>query len=1026
MQLNHGRHGAALNLSAASLACLSFLALGCSDAADSPGSTGGGGDDVTFGFDTAAETSGECSGGCDDSDACTDDLCANGACTHVNNKAPCDDGDACTGGDQCDAGACKPGGQDLCAETVSTDAVDGGATEGPDLKPGDLLINEVMYNPYGAGDVADTDGEWFEIRNMTAADIDLTGVTIRDELQDKYNILGGKTTIPANGFFVLGRGDDPAKNGGVTVDHVYGAAISLGNDTDALFIVSNSVVVDKVIWNTQAGWPKVNGAAMSLSPGAANDAANDTPEAWCAAETVMASGDKGTPGKANDACLAADKDKDGWADDIDNCPGVPNPTQYDGNNNGVGDDCEGGPPNCSDATLDADEECDDGNKNSGDGCTKYCQIETAVAAGAVIISEFLPNPATVVDDLGEWIEVYNTTDAAITLNGARLTIGTTNPFVEFIDSPDKVVVPAKGYALFATNGDAATNGGLPVATWLYAKLKLSSKNAVLGLWYGETQIDAVAYGPGWPLFWGKSMALDPEAHDATLNDDAANWCKGQSVYGDGDYGSPGGANPSCEGVDQDDDKDGIPDSTDVCPDKYNPKQEDGDTDKVGDACDNCVAIANTDQKDSNDDGTGDACETPGCGNGVVDDGEQCDDGNKAPGDGCSASCQTELGIAAGGLVITELMANPDAVLDGVGEWLEVYNASGAPVDLAGITVTDGTHTDVIDNDGKPLPLAVGAYAIFAANADPAVNGGLQPDWAWQTLALSNGGATVTMSFLGVTIDAVPYDSGNGGWPGVPKGGSLQLSSDHIDATDNDNGVHWCASTEPYGSGDIKDAGTPGKANAVCTPKPVCGNSKIEVGEECDDGNKDNGDGCSSDCKKEIVAPTLAAGDLIFTEIMANGLGGSSDNGEWIEIKNTTGADIDLTGVVLKYKAVEHVINGGETPVVIKGNSWFVFGRNADVAANGDTPVDYVVKSYQMANTGGSLALVAGGVTVDEVTYAKSAPWPAINQGTSQQLSSDKANATDNDSGASWCVSPAEYGSKGLKGTPGAANAVCGG
>src|SRR6185295_15808003 len=34
--------------------------------------------------------------------------------------------------------------------------------------------------------------------------------------------------------------------------------------------------------------------------------------------------------------------------------------------------------------------------------------------------------------------------------------------------------------------------------------------------------------------------------------------------------------------------------------------------------------------------------TPCCGNGIVEEGEQCDDGNTASGDGCSSTCQTEL------------------------------------------------------------------------------------------------------------------------------------------------------------------------------------------------------------------------------------------------------------------------------------------------------------------------------------------------------------------------------------------------
>jgi TonB family protein len=33
---------------------------------------------------------------------------------------------------------------------------------------------------------------------------------------------------------------------------------------------------------------------------------------------------------------------------------------------------------------------------------------------------------------------------------------------------------------------------------------------------------------------------------------------------------------------------------------------------------------------------------------------------------------------------------------------------------------------------------------------------------------------------------------------------------------------------------------------------VCGNVRVEPGEECDDGNTRNGDGCSSTCKKEVA------------------------------------------------------------------------------------------------------------------------------------------------------------------------------
>ena len=35
------------------------------------------------------------------------------------------------------------------------------------------------------------------------------------------------------------------------------------------------------------------------------------------------------------------------------------------------------------------------------------------------------------------------------------------------------------------------------------------------------------------------------------------------------------------------------------------------------------------------------------------------------------------------------------------------------------------------------------------------------------------------------------------------------------------------------------------------PPPVCGNSRLEAGEQCDDGNMTDGDGCSAICEAEI-------------------------------------------------------------------------------------------------------------------------------------------------------------------------------
>ena len=72
----------------------------------------------------------------------------------------------------------------------------------------------------------------------------------------------------------------------------------------------------------------------------------------------------------------------------------------------------------------------------------------------------------------------------------------------------------------------------------------------------------------------------------------------------------------------DNDKDGVTNNVDNCPDKYNPGQLDTDTDGRGNVCDNdddgdgindgpdnCPLVSNPIQTDSNGNGRGDACDS---------------------------------------------------------------------------------------------------------------------------------------------------------------------------------------------------------------------------------------------------------------------------------------------------------------------------------------------------------------------------------------------------------------------------------
>lgn len=235
------------------------------------------------------------------------------------------------------------------------------------------------------------------------------------------------------------------------------------------------------------------------------------------------------------------------------------------------------------------------------------------------------------------------------------------------------------------------------------------------------------------------------------------------------------------------------------------------------------------------------------GDGYTEDEGDCDDDDAdihpeaedIPGDGIDQDCEdgdaevddTELGIHeinAGDLVITEIMKDPDAVGQELGEWFEIYNASSSTIDLEYLEVRDDGE-DIFTVD-ESLLIDSGDYIVFGANISPSQNGGAHVDFAYNydDFVLGNGSDEIVLRNGGGEIDRVNYNDTL--FPDAD-GVSLSLDAGFYDATANDDGQNWCESENAFGEGDL---GTPAGPNLSCPVVPDADGDGYGADVDCND------------------------------------------------------------------------------------------------------------------------------------------------------------------------------------------------
>lgn len=359
-------------------------------------------------------------------------------------------------------------------------------------------------------------------------------------------------------------------------------------------------------------------------------------------------------------------------------------------------------------------------------------------------------------------------------------------------------------------------------------------------------------------------------------------------------------------------------------------------------------------------------------------------------DAISGESRTAVTPLQGEVIFTEFMADPSAVADDAGEWIELYSTMRT-IDLNGLVLQSGSSKTTLQSE-TCLTIGAGSYAVLARGADPATNGGLPLVTALITSTLANSNGTLSLLSGETVIDQIS-------WLKAQSGAATQLSPEALDAEANDDALNFCVATRDYGTGG--DKGTPGAANSTC---PV-----IAPPGEC----IDEGTGLS----RPIVKP--AGGALVISEWMADPSAVADGAGEWFEVTANSAFDLnDLTIQVGAAGTPAPIVSGG--CLHLDAGQQAIFAHGTDPALNGGLPFVTAKFTAALVNSNGVLAIKDGVSVLDQVT------WTSSTSGVATQITPTAIDPISNDDVMNHCAATQIYGAGMDKGTPGGPNSMCGG
>jgi cysteine-rich repeat protein len=394
-----------------------------------------------------------------------------------------------------------------------------------------------------------------------------------------------------------------------------------------------------------------------------------------------------------------------------------------------------------------------------------------------------------------------------------------------------------------------------------------------------------------------------------------------------------------------------------------------------------------------------------CGDGIIAGEEQCDDGGATGGNGCSATCVEEPGYMCVNEPSECLTVCGDGVL-----------TSDEDCDDGNLVDTDGCTSECFEGAVCNVTKFPGGDRFtvdpFTGNCYVAYDNEPTAHAAAATACTASGGylVTITSDEEQSIVDAV-MDATQQLWIGAT---DAALEGTFVWGTGETFAFTHFAEHQPDGAaaenclyanadgewGDASCTASMSVTGRVCEYElTVCGDGVIDAGEQCDDGNNNDGDGCSTTC--QLTTP-------FFSEYVEG-----SGNNKAVEIRNPSStASFNLAGCQLRTYA-NGATSSTDLPLtgVIAANDVFVVCNSSASFAGSGGPCDLKSSSNALTYNGNdAVELFCNGRTYDVIGQIGS-PFPATEWGTGLASTADntlrrKCTVLTGDTNGSNTFSPA--------------------